>query len=165
MSGSSSNKRCHYLPWCCIALISCAISLAGCGSSAESHEDEHHDEHLEHFVPVHKPKTFADLVDQLALRAPQLKAGIQPGDSGGGHATALQEFSDIIGWIPELAADSELMKADFESAVATGNKLTVAFAATMEPQTTRTVDISTFEPLINELRRLAPQSQDRQEQM
>ena len=181
MPDFSTNNHCHFLPWCCIALISCAISLSGCGSSAESHEDEHHDEHhdehLEHFVPAHKPNTFADLVDQLAKRAPQLEEANQPGDSlsgsdslsdsdsGGGHATALQEFSDIVGWIPELAADSELMKADFESAVATGNKLTAAFAETLGPQSTKPFDAATIEPLIEELRKLVPQSQDRKDRM
>ena len=171
MPDFSTNNRCDFLPCYGIALIICAISLSGCGSSAESHEDEHHDEHLEHFVPAHKPNTFANLVDQLATRASQLKEANQPGDSlsgsdsGSGHATALQEFSDIIGWIPELAADSELMKADFESAVATGNKLTAAFAETLEPRNTKPFDAATIQPLIEELRKLVPQSQDRKDRM
>ena len=161
MPGSSSSKRFHDLPWCSVVLI-CALTLSGCGSPGESHEDEH----LEHFVPAHKPSTYADLVDQLALRAPQLAAGDQPVDgSDERHATTMQEFSDIIGWIPELAADSELMRADFESAVATGKKLTTAFAETMRPQKTNAVDMATFEQLIDELRKLVPKSQDRKEQM
>jgi len=166
MSGSSSNKRCHYLPWCSVVLICCSLTLSGCGSSAESHEDEHDDEHLEHFIPAHKPNSFGDLVEQLALRVPRLTEGGQPtGGSDGGHATALQEFSDIIGWIPELAADSELMRADFESAVATGNRLTEAFAEALGPRKTKVFDAAAFEPLINELRKLVPKSQDRKEQM
>ena len=161
MPGSSSSKRFHDLPWCSVVLI-CALTLSGCGSPGESHEDEH----LEHFVPAHKPSTYADLVDQLALRAPQLAAGDQPVDgSDERHATTMQEFSDIIGWIPELAADSELMRADFESAVATGKKLTTAFAETMGPQKTKAVDMATLEPLIDELRELVPKSQDRKEQI
>lgn len=145
-----------------MVLICCALTLSGCGSPGESHKGEH----LEHFVPAHKPSSFGDLVDQLALRAPQLAAGDQPSDgSDEGHATALQEFSDIIGWIPELAADSELMRADFESAVVTGKKLATAFTETMGPQKTTAVDMTTFEPLIDELRKLVPKSQDRKEQM
>ena len=74
------------------------------------------------------------------MRAPRLAEGGQPsGGSDEDRVTALQELSDIIGWIPELAADSELMKADFESAVATGNKLTTAFAETPGPQKTKAV--------------------------
>ena len=114
MPALSAKTHIHDLPWCCIAFISCVFTLSGCGSSTESHADEHHDEHLEHFVPSHKPKTFTDLVDQLALRTPKLNEAGQPNDGDKSRATALQEFSDIIGWIPELAADSALMRADFE---------------------------------------------------
>ena len=145
-------------------LICGALTLSGCGPSAESHEDEH--EQLEHFFPAHKPHSSGELVEQLALRTRQLAAGDPPSDgSDEGHATALQEFSDIIGWIPELAADSELMKADFESAVATGKKLTTAFAETMGPQKTKAVDMATFERLIDELRKLVTKSQAQKERM
>ena len=145
-------------------LICGALTLSGCGPSAESHEDEH--EQLEHFFPAHKPHSSGELVEQLALRTRQLAAGDPPSDgSDEGHATALQELSDIIGWIPELAADSELMKADFESAVATGKKLTTAFAETMGPQKTKAVDMATFERLIDELRKLVTKSQAQKERM
>ena len=165
MPALSAKTDINYLPCCCIALISCVFTLSGCGSSADSHEDEHHDEHLEHFVPAHKPKTFADLVDQLALRAPKLNGAGQSNTDDEARATALQEFSDIIGWIPELAADSELLRADFESAVATGHKLTTAFAETLGPQKTKAVDATTFEPLIEELRTLVPKSQERKDRL
>jgi hypothetical protein len=165
MPALSAKTDINCLPWCCIALISCVFTLSGCGSSAESHEDEHHDEHLEHFVPSHKPKTFTELVDQLALRATTLNEAGQPDDGDKARATALQEFSDIIGWIPELAADSELMRADFESAVATGNKLTTAFAETLGPQKMKAIDATKFAPLIEELRTLVPKSQDRKDRL
>ena len=161
MPDFSTNNSSDFLPWCCIAFISCAVSIAGCGTSAESHEDEHHDGHLEHFVPAHKPKTFTDLVDQLALRAPTLNDASQPNDGDASLPTGLQEFSDIIGWIPELAADSELLKADFESAVAAGNKLAAAFAETLGPQSTKQFVPASIEPLIEEFRKLIPKSQDR----
>ena len=165
MPGFSTNNRSDFLPWCCIAIISCAVSIAGCGTSAESHEDEHHDEHLEHFVPAHKPKSFTDLVDQLALRAPKLNDASQPSDGEASQPTGLQEFSDIIGWIPELAADSELTKPDFESAVAAGNKLATVFAETLGPKKTKSFEAETIEPLIEELRTLVPKSQDQKERI
>ncbi len=37
-----------------IALLCCAMGFAGCREAKESHDDEH----LEHFVPAHKPKDF-----------------------------------------------------------------------------------------------------------
>jgi hypothetical protein len=144
-------------------MLACLVGIiAGCGSSAESHDDDH----LEHFVPAHKPKDFEDLVHQLALRVSQLAEDGQP---SGGHdqqrAAAIQEFTDIIGWIPELAADSELLKADFEAAVATGNKLNAAFLESRKREKAGSVDMTTMAPLIDELRTLVPQSQPRKEQM
>ena len=146
-------------------LASFSVGIVGCGSVDESH-DEHDDEyaeheHLEHFVPAHKPKDFVDLVEQLALRFHQLDST----DAGDEPRTARQELADIIGWIPELAADSELKKADFESAVATGNKLVAVFTETLGAKKTKPFDAVTFKPFIEELRKLAPQSRDRKEQM
>ena len=106
--------------WSCTLLAFLAVGLAGCGSSEDAHEDEH----LEHFVPAHKPNNFSELVEQLALRAPQLTGPSQPtGGTGESQPAAVREFSDIIGWIPELAADSELKRAEFDAAVASGNRL------------------------------------------
>jgi hypothetical protein len=104
-------------------------------------------------------------VDQLELRAPKLNEASQSNDGDKARATALQEFSDIIGWIPELAADSELLRADFETAVATGNKLTNAFSETLGPQKTKPFDATRFQPFIEDLRTLVPKSQDRKERL
>ena len=78
---------------------------------------------------------------------------------------AVQEMSDIIGWIPELAADSELIKADFESAVATGNRLSAVYLAGIGSTNAKAVDVAEFEPLIEELRKLVPKSQAEKERM
>jgi len=182
MPDFSKNNRLRSLHWCCIALIGCAILLSGCGSSEEAHdlhddehaghehaEDEHADhEHLEHFVPTHKPNDFEEMVDQLALRFPQLaltsKLTSTTG-TGDKRSTARQELADIIGWIPELAADSELKKADFESAVATANKLSKFFQESASSAKATSVDPAAFEPLIEELRPLVPKSQARSERM
>lgn len=143
-----------------ISLMCCAMSVAGCGAVEESHDDEH----LEHFVPAHKPRDFVELVEQLALRVPQLASAASPGGDED-HAMAVQEMSDIIGWIPELAADSELIKADFESAVATGNKLSAVYSEGIGSTNAKAVDIAEFEPLIDELRKLVPKSQAQKERM
>ena len=143
-----------------IALLCCAMGIVGCGEAKQSPDDEH----LEHFVPSHKPKDFGHLVEQLALRVPQLApAALTGGDDD--HATVVQEMSDIIGWIPELAADSELIKADFDSAVATGNKLSAVYAERFGPKKPKAVEVAEFEPLIEALRKLVLKSQAPKEQM
>ena len=163
MPGFSTNKRFNHFPVCCVALLCFALTVSGCGSSAESHEDEHdHDhEHLEHFVPAHKPKDFAELVDQLAIRFPQLGST----DASDNRANARQELADIIGWIPELAADSELKKADFEIAVAIVSRFSKAFDATATAAKATSVNPAVFEPLLEELRQLVPKSQVQADQM
>ena len=159
----SANKRFNHFPVCCVALLCFALTVSGCGSSAESHEDghEHEHEHLEHFVTAHKPKDFAELVDQLAVRFPQLGST----DAGAGHDAARKELADIIDWIPELAADSELKKADFETAVATVTGFANALKETATATKAASVDPPVFESLIEELRQLVPKSQVQAEQM
>lgn len=145
--------------WLVLTVLLSSVVTIGCGSSHEGHDEhgeEHADhEHLEHFVPAHKPKDFAELVDQLALRFPKLGST----DTGDEHRTARQELADIIGWIPELAADSELKKADFETAVATVTRFSKALEETATATKATSVDPPVFESLIEELRQLVPKSQ------
>jgi len=92
-------------------LLSC---LSGCGTSehAEAHDDDHH---LEHFVPHHKPANFAQAVEEIEHRAEHLSE-----HAGHGHddeADEFQELLDVVDWIPELAADSDLNEADWTTAI------------------------------------------------
>lgn len=75
---------------------------AGC-SGPESEEDHH----LEHVIPEHKPDGFADAVRELERRWTSL-------DGSPADADALQELADIVDWLPELAADSDLKRAQWE---------------------------------------------------
>ena len=130
--------------------------IAGCGGgngSANGHGD---DEHLEHFVPPHKPADFAALVQQLELRIPEL-AGKWSDDGRVKNAAAVQELTDIFGWIPELAADSELRKTDFEHATAAGVRLHELVQQSFGPQS-KAHDSAKFEPLIEELQVLVPKA-------
>lgn len=97
----------------CAAVIVGAV--AGC---AGSDNPESEDDHLEHFIPAHKPHSFEELVTELSERGTALRDGSVSADS-----TAVTELNDIIGWLPELAADSELRKSDWERAVVASEKL------------------------------------------
>lgn len=105
-----------------------------------------------------------DKVDQIALRIPQLVLASEAANESEKRTTG-QKLSDIIGWIPELAADSELMKADFDSAVAAANKLSKVWAECVASTDTPHSDAAAFEPLIEELRQLVPKSQEKREPM
>ncbi len=86
---------------------------AGCNTSevADADDDGHH---LEHFIPHHKPPNFAAAVDDIESRVEHLSD-----HAGHGHAHEAEEFQellDIVGWIPELAADSDLNESDWNQA-------------------------------------------------
>ena len=111
-----------------ILLCTCLVwgSVAGCTSS-DDHASE--DDHLEHFVPAHKPHSFEELVTALSERR-----GAFGDRSVSADSTAVTELSDIIGWIPELAADSELRRANWDRAAAAGEKLHALWQERFGPQ-------------------------------
>ena len=156
-----------------MALAGLSLAVSGCGSKDdhhEDHDDEHHhdDHHLEHFVPAHKPADYGALVDQLEKRI----AGQSPA-AGSGEGTKnpaqltteRQELIDIIGWIPELAADSELRKKDFEAAVAAGTRLSIALGFVKQTDGSSPVDASKIPELLDELKALVSKSQTSTEPM
>lgn len=79
--------------------------------SAEANEHEHH--HHTH-APWYKPRSFADLVTSLEDRFQKQSPS----------ARQRAQLMDIIGWIPELAADSDLRRKDFEAAQEVSKLLT-----------------------------------------
>lgn len=80
--------------------------LAGCGRAPDE------DRHLEHVIPAHKPHSYAETVDQLQQRVQALSHT----GSGSDRTVPLEELGDIIRWLPELAADSDLRKLQWEQA-------------------------------------------------
>jgi hypothetical protein len=96
----------------CLALL---ISVTGCGEKTTVGSES--EEHLEHFVPPHKPASYSDLVKSLRDRIDQVSAGGTPSE------TQKTELLDVIRWIPEIAANSDLHKSDWE--VAAGTSVTM----------------------------------------
>lgn len=101
--------------------IGLLAALAGCQrQSAQPDEGEasrlaterdHFHEH-EHFVPEHRPADFGEAVTQISARF----AGLQHEQNAGHHDHALQELGeliDIVRWLPEIAADSDLQESSW----------------------------------------------------
>ncbi len=127
-----------------LLLTLCMISNIGCGDGEE--------QHLEHFIPAHKPKSFGELVEQIFARVEAAASAESDVD-----ATVLKELKDIIEWIPELAADSDLRKADWEHAVAIGVRLQALWTTCFGPQariSDRQLALEKFSELRDELQRL-----------
>lgn len=91
-----------------LAAVLLLLNCGGCGADGEHAEDDHH---MEHFVPAHKPPSFAEGVAELTERCSHLKYHI--GEQSEIVEQELTELVDIIGWIPELAADSDLNETDW----------------------------------------------------
>ena len=109
-----------------IAILGCQQSLDDSGTEASSdgtpkgaeaaEEHEHHHTH----APWYKPRSFADLVTSLEDRFQ--KQSLSARQRG--------QLMDIIGWIPEIAADSDLRRKDFEAAQEISKLLTEAMLKT-----------------------------------
>lgn len=110
---------------CCMLCAALLAIPAGC-QQAES-EDAEHDHHLEHFVPKHKPANFAEAVEELEHRTDHLKFHI--GEDSEIVRTEVQELADIVAWVPELAADSDLNEADWTVAATVSKKMASSFDA------------------------------------
>lgn len=84
---------------------------AGC--SQRSTDQAGHDDHEEHdhFVPVHWPSDITDIATKIDVRKVAL---IADGVSSEKRRKVLKkELIDIVGWAPEIAADSYLKEPEW----------------------------------------------------
>ena len=97
-----------------VMAVLCAMS-SGCGSSS-SHsitaESADHDG-LEHHIPEHKPKSFDAAVPELRRRLAVIRSAFES-DQTLASSEELTEFEDIVNWLPELAADSDMHKPEWD---------------------------------------------------
>jgi hypothetical protein len=71
------------------------------------HEHDHGHDHAHHEDPEHKPQDFPAAIERLR----QFHAEFAQGPEA--NAEHLQIIADVLGWIPELAAQSELSEAQW----------------------------------------------------
>lgn len=89
-------RRCSWM----VGLL--LLACSGCNT----HEQDG-DHQLEHHIPAHKPASFAEAVSELRSRGLAMQ-GDQATDEEN------HELLDIINWLPELAADSDLNRSQWE---------------------------------------------------
>lgn len=138
-----------------------AVGLLGCGRSASTSvttADQAADYQSSHGIAAHHPESFAAAVEQLATRYKALMASLS--DNSPVDATiALQELKDIVRWLPELAGDSDLRRADWEQV----QRLTLDLQQRIEPWQTANDAADPgarnhYEKIVAELRPLAEKS-------
>jgi hypothetical protein len=126
----SSTEHLPIAKWLACAVV--AMILAGCGadtppkSASSSADQEHahddHDHHHDHGIPDHKPATFAEAVRQLPRRQKLVVSEFKVGHLD--HALeAVGRFQDLIRWLPELAADTDLVESDWNAVQAIAQRM------------------------------------------
>ena len=152
---SSENRR---RQWLAVGLMFVCLAV-GCGSSevtmeqaGKTHGHEHAHDHS-HDRPRHKPRSFDAIPGALLRRLPA------DGDASKLSRRRVKELQEIAGWIPELAADSELKREGFERAVECQAELEGVLA---EIASGRQVDMRKWSEAVDRLGKLA-ESQERAE--
>jgi len=97
--------------------IAIVLLSVGCDTSVNRGSDK-----LEHVAPAHKPGEFPALVVALRERISALSKGNPSTED-------LNQLSDVIHWVPELAAETDLKRKEWDVAVNVSEKLGVQFEA------------------------------------
>ena len=86
-------------------LILAAVMVGGCAGPAGDHEED------AHALPEHHPRTFRRAVVDISHRGGVLTSGMLEGPQ---LELQRRQLLDIVRWLPELAADTELGRRDWE---------------------------------------------------
>lgn len=130
-AASVGNRSLASLTTAALYLISGFLFAAGCTGAASKqepqarpslevkHEHEHEHEHHDHahHDPEHKPKSFPEAVERLKGLRPDLAERALPGSEEWEIAV------DIVDWLPELAAESELNEREWNRVESNASEL------------------------------------------
>ena len=106
------------------ALLLLCMGLVGCGHSSDAMEPDH-------TPPKHKPATFSEALDEIGRRHEQVAQSVRDSKTTFDEQS-ISEFLDIIGWLPELAADSSMKKSEWDRANATAKELLSLYQSAMQ---------------------------------
>lgn len=119
-----------------VAFTGCQTKGTGPGTGDSASVEDHHG------IPAHKPKTFAAAIETLSDR---VRGWPESGD--GIDREELTIVTDIVRWLPELAADTDLKRADWEQVLAISQRFDEALGA-------KQIDVNMCQRFVDELRPL-----------
>lgn len=129
------------------------LLLGGCAFRPSTEDDR-----LEHHASPHRPGSFPAAVEELDRRFPDLAAK-QSLDVARDPSAA--ELADIVRWLPELAADSDLRRADWEAANRRAQELEKLLPGWLAAKPAEKQEAMTaIRSSLGELRQLADRSDD-----
>jgi hypothetical protein len=121
-----------------VVLLMCLpVLLSGCESDVPE---------AAHEIPAHKPAGFVEGVDALEQRAVSAAEWTDQ---------QRQEFQEIVDWLPELAAQTDLVKAEWDRVQAETIRLQEILGASPADMTPAALEAS-----LQELRKLAVRAEE-----
>jgi len=143
------------------------LGLAGCSDAPDSATSEHSPS--EHSIPEHWPSDLVDASEKVGALSSQILAASMPTDSptlsgeirAGDQAMPIAELRqrllDVVGWVPEVAADTPLRESDWIPIHEASERLSRRLRALAPPwdEPTRT-QIDDFQALLLEQAKLIP---------
>jgi len=143
-------QACHAFP---AYLASGLLLLATAGCLSSSPEEN---EKLEHHVPAHKPLTFAAAVTELQTRCEEANA-----QELASTPEKFTELLDVIRWLPELAGDSDLGRADWETVQRLSQRLEDLLPPNRQADGQLTKGLAAAREIIEELKPFIPRANTR----
>jgi hypothetical protein len=109
-----------------------AFASAGCRGD-RSRDDRPEEEHIGHVIPAHKPKDFPVAVRKLRELNRAIDAGIARGQMKAlNDDRTLPIALDIATWLPEIAADSDMPEAPWNTVNARSESLVAAYKSLLD---------------------------------
>lgn len=103
----------HNRPRRPFAVLAIVLVVAGCERDRRTGDVS--DDHAGHVIPAHKPKTFPEAVRRLKTLDEAIGGGVSEGaTSRPVDDKMLSMATDIAGWLPEIAAESDLPEGPWE---------------------------------------------------
>lgn len=89
-----------------------AATMPGCSQHDHDHDDDH-EPGIGHHIPDHRPGDVAVAVRQIRRRISELN-WTPPADARESAQRHIHELADILRWLPELAADSDMGEREWD---------------------------------------------------
>lgn len=92
------------------------LTVAGCERDRQSGGvSADHEEHAGHVIPADKPRTFPEAVRRLKTLDETIRRGVAKGSAGRPvEDQTLSMAVDIAGWLPEIAAESDMPEGSWQ---------------------------------------------------
>ncbi|MDX1962631.1 MAG: hypothetical protein SFX18_05725 [Pirellulales bacterium] len=123
----------------------CLLLAAGCGTTAieGAAEDDYEHQHG-HEIPGHRPADFSQLLPAIRARHDQLSGTVIPLNEANQNLAA--ELGDLLAWLPELAAESDLPEESWSKLVSQSRELLPRFTLWRRTFTVNTSTAATAPP-------------------